>query len=86
MEIVLTVVTLLYSSPSFWCASKREPAKLRLPLRLLSLPGPHGLRVSFPVCLGASGLPQLSGVALLSVHEGPPFSPTNGPVANFSKR
>ena len=60
-------------------------SKLWLPLRRLPMPGPCGLQVSIPVCLGASSLPRQSVVALLSVHEGP-FSSTNGPVVNLNKR
>ena len=45
----------------------------------------YSLQALFLGCLEASSLRLLSGVALLSVHEGP-FSSTNGPVVNFIKR
>ena len=71
-------------------SSPATVVKSKLPVRkhkgVRKIPAPAcGLLALFPVCLRASSLLRLSGVASLSVHEGL-FSSTNGPVVNVIKR
>ena len=69
----------VYSSPATVVKSKLP---LRKPKRVRKIPAPASSAAT-PRALRSTSI--IPGVAFLSIHEGP-FSSTNGPVVNFTKR